>query len=143
MNGGDIKTVFSSIVSALSSASADLPSMLSYKTIADGESLYNTPPCFGIYILGLVLKWLKKAGGVSGLRDQLGEPFRFFEFDGGLLIQAGPMPQMGDSNRELSVPEYRRLAQLLKSIRVTDHKAFPAWSGFDAGRTTSWLARFD
>ncbi|HSG81052.1 MAG TPA: type VI immunity family protein [Gemmatimonadota bacterium] len=87
--------------------------------------------------------WLKKAGGVSGLRDQLGEPFRFFEFDGGLLIQAGPMPQMGDSNRELSVPEYRRLAQLLKSIRVTDHKAFPAWSGFDAGRTNSWLARFD
>jgi len=44
-----------------------LPSMLNYKTIADGGSLYNTPPCFGIYILGLVLKWLKKSGGLEAM----------------------------------------------------------------------------
>ncbi|HSG01160.1 MAG TPA: 3-phosphoserine/phosphohydroxythreonine transaminase [Vicinamibacterales bacterium] len=51
----------------LARSGANLPSMLSYKTIAEGESLYNTPPCFGIYILGLVLKWLKKAGGLEAM----------------------------------------------------------------------------
>jgi phosphoserine aminotransferase len=48
--------------------SADaLPSMLNYKTMADNASLYNTPPVFGIYILGLVLKWLIKEGGLGAM----------------------------------------------------------------------------
>ena len=48
--------------------SADaLPSMLNYKLQADNDSRYNTPPAFGIYILGLVLKWLKGAGGLSAI----------------------------------------------------------------------------
>ena len=41
------------------------PTMLNYKTQADKESLYNTPPCFAIYMAGLTLKWLKKLGGVK------------------------------------------------------------------------------
>jgi phosphoserine aminotransferase len=48
--------------------SADsLPSMLNYKLLAENTSLYNTPPCFGIYILRLVLKWLKNAGGLEAI----------------------------------------------------------------------------
>lgn len=48
--------------------SADtLPSMLNYKTMAANGSLYNTPPVFGIYILGLVLKWLLKQGGLDAI----------------------------------------------------------------------------
>jgi phosphoserine aminotransferase len=48
--------------------SADsLPSMLNYKLMADNGSLYNTPPVFGIYILGLVLQWLIKNGGLSAI----------------------------------------------------------------------------
>ena len=48
--------------------SADsLPSMLNYKVQADNDSRYNTPPAFGIYILGLVLNWLKGAGGLSAI----------------------------------------------------------------------------
>ncbi len=43
---------------------AELPVMLDYKTLASDGSLYNTPPCFSIYILGLVLKWLKEIGGL-------------------------------------------------------------------------------
>ena len=34
--------------------------MLKWKTQADKDSLYNTPPCYGIYICGKVFKWLKK-----------------------------------------------------------------------------------
>jgi phosphoserine aminotransferase len=44
-----------------------LPSMLNYKIQAENGSLYNTPPAFGIYILGLVLKWLKGIGGLAAI----------------------------------------------------------------------------
>ncbi len=43
------------------------PLMLSYKTMIDKDSMYNTPPCYNIYMLGLVMKWLSKHGGVEGM----------------------------------------------------------------------------
>lgn len=43
------------------------PTLLRYKVMADSESLYNTPPCYNIYICGLVFKWLKKMGGISAI----------------------------------------------------------------------------
>ncbi|MGN1001805.1 MAG: 3-phosphoserine/phosphohydroxythreonine transaminase [Oscillospiraceae bacterium] len=43
------------------------PLMLSYKTMIDKDSMYNTPPCYNIYVLGLVLKWLDKMGGIAGM----------------------------------------------------------------------------
>lgn len=46
-----------------------VPTMLRYKTHADKGSMFNTPPCFAIYAIGLVLKWLKKMGGVSALEE--------------------------------------------------------------------------
>jgi len=51
----------------LSRSAESLPSMLSYRTIAEADSLYNTPPTFGIYILGLVLKWLIGLGGLEAI----------------------------------------------------------------------------
>jgi phosphoserine aminotransferase len=48
-------------------APVSLPSMLSYKTHADNGSLYNTPPTFGIYMLGLTLKWLRGLGGLEAV----------------------------------------------------------------------------
>ena len=44
------------------------PTMLKYKTQADADSLYNTPPCYGIYICGLVFKWVKEMGGLSAMK---------------------------------------------------------------------------
>lgn len=44
------------------------PAMLDYKTQADEKSLYNTPPCFSIYMVGLVMKWIKKQGGLAGIQ---------------------------------------------------------------------------
>ncbi len=43
------------------------PTMLTYKTHADKDSMFNTPPCFAIYGVGEVLKWLKKQGGVKAM----------------------------------------------------------------------------
>ena len=42
--------------------------MLKYKIHADNESLYNTPPAYGIYICGKVFKWLKAKGGLSAMK---------------------------------------------------------------------------
>ena len=43
------------------------PLMLGYKTMIDKDSMYNTPPCWCIYMLGLVLEWLEGQGGVPGM----------------------------------------------------------------------------
>ena len=44
-----------------------VPSMLKYSTHADKDSLYNTPPTFGIYIFSLILKWIKDKGGIEAI----------------------------------------------------------------------------
>ncbi len=46
------------------------PTMLDYKTHADADSLYNTPPCYTIYICKLVLDWLKENGGLEAMRER-------------------------------------------------------------------------
>lgn len=46
------------------------PTMLKYKTHADADSLYNTPPAYGIYICGKVFKWLKKMGGLAVMKER-------------------------------------------------------------------------
>ena len=45
----------------------DTPLMLSYQRMIDKDSMYNTPPCYNIYMLGLVLDWLREQGGVEGM----------------------------------------------------------------------------
>ena len=46
------------------------PTMLKWKTQADADSLYNTPPCYGIYICGKVFKWLKDQGGLTAMKKR-------------------------------------------------------------------------
>ncbi len=45
------------------------PTMLRYKIHADNDSLYNTPPAYGIYICGKVFKWLKRQGGLEAMKE--------------------------------------------------------------------------
>lgn len=47
---------------------ANLPVMLDYKVLSESGSLHNTPPCYSIYIVGLVMKWLKGLGGLSEIQ---------------------------------------------------------------------------
>ncbi|MCR3922432.1 MAG: 3-phosphoserine/phosphohydroxythreonine transaminase [Firmicutes bacterium] len=51
---------------------SSLPTMFNYETFAKHDSLYNTPPTFGIYMLNLVLQWIKENGGLTamGQRNQ-------------------------------------------------------------------------
>ena len=46
------------------------PAMLKYKIHADAQSLYNTPPAYGIYICGKVFKWIKKMGGLEVMKQR-------------------------------------------------------------------------
>ena len=45
-----------------------VPTMLQYKTHADADSLYNTPPCYNIYMCGKVFKWIKNMGGLEAMK---------------------------------------------------------------------------
>ncbi|MCE1253824.1 MAG: phosphoserine transaminase [Anaerolineae bacterium] len=66
---------------------ANLPVMLDYKIMAENGSLYNTPPCYSIYIVGLVLKWLKGLGGLSAIekmnRDKAALVYKVIDESGG------------------------------------------------------------
>lgn len=49
----------------LSETPASVPTMMAYRTYAENESMFNTPPTFGIYLAGLVFEWLQAKGGVE------------------------------------------------------------------------------
>ena len=46
------------------------PTMLNYTTMADSKSLYNTPPCWNIYITMLTLEWIKSLGGLTVMKER-------------------------------------------------------------------------
>ncbi len=49
---------------------SDLPTMLQYRTHAEKESMFNTPPTFGIYIISLTLKWILEQGGLEKVGER-------------------------------------------------------------------------
>lgn len=51
----------------LGNAKENTPVLLDYKTMADKDSMYNTPPTYAIYILGLVLEWIESMGGLEAM----------------------------------------------------------------------------
>jgi phosphoserine aminotransferase len=48
-------------------AKEQVPTMLKYKTHTEGKSLFNTPPVFGVFVLGKTLKWIQKQGGLEAI----------------------------------------------------------------------------
>lgn len=54
----------------LNCAIQECPSILNYKVMSDNGSLYNTPPCFNIYVSGLIFKWLKELGGLEEIGNR-------------------------------------------------------------------------
>ncbi len=51
-------------------AAPTTPSVFDYKIQADNDSMYNTPPTYGIYIAGLVFRWLKDLGGLAKMEEK-------------------------------------------------------------------------
>lgn len=70
---------------------AGTPVMLDYAQLAADDSMYNTPPCYNIYILGLVLEWLEAQGGVA-------------EMERRSLIRSGVLYDAIDRSRLFTAP---------------------------------------
>ncbi len=49
---------------------AYVPTMCNYKIMADNDSMYNTPPCYSIYVMGLVLEWIESIGGLTEMQKR-------------------------------------------------------------------------
>jgi hypothetical protein len=90
-------------------------------------------------------RWLKEMGGIDHLRIHLDESFGFYPYDGGLIIQAGPKPQIGDVQANRWPQHYVTLAKVLKRIQVKNHYPFhfggPGRMNHQA--SLAWLFRFD
>lgn len=54
----------------IAQARQDIPTILKYAIHAENNSLYNTPPCYAIYIMKLVLEWVKQLGGLSAIEKR-------------------------------------------------------------------------
>ena len=54
----------------------DLPTMLQYRTAAKERSLYNTPPTFGMYVMGRVFRWIRELGGLAAMAERNAEKAR-------------------------------------------------------------------
>ena len=53
----------------LGRAAATTPALLNWKIAADSGSMYNTPPCFALYLMGLVFAWLERRGGLEAIEE--------------------------------------------------------------------------
>ena len=53
----------------LGNARPETPSMLDWKLMADNDSMYNTPPCYAIYMAGLVYEWIENLGGLEVMKE--------------------------------------------------------------------------
>lgn len=84
---------------------------------------------------------VKRLGGQQAIVAQLGEEIAVVNMPWGLLIQAGPMPELGVVNAGQTLPLYRRVNQVLRPVRVAVHMDFGV--EFEAARTRNWMTRFD
>jgi Protein of unknown function (DUF3396) len=91
-------------------------------------------------------RYLPEVGGLDYLRMRLPEDtFPFYKYDGGLIIQAGPWPQMGDTTKNLWPEHYVTLAKVLKKIQIKEHYGLiqKKRGALDNEFMKEWLIRFD
>jgi hypothetical protein len=93
--------------------------------------------------------WLDEMGGADAVAAgvaALDSRFSVHRYDGGIMIQAGPHPQLGSAEHNRWPDLYVKLAKYLKPIRITQHRPFHQGGPgprFDLERSEAWLRRFD
>ena len=90
-------------------------------------------------------RFVERLGGAAALRGRFSGSIALHEVSGGLLIQAGPAPEAGDSEQGDLLPLYREVARALAPVRLATHPSLgPAELGsFGPEGTARWLRRFD
>jgi Protein of unknown function (DUF3396) len=87
---------------------------------------------------------VERLGGVERLKRDLGADVPVRSLEGGVMVQAGPQPQIGDVNRQQDLPLYRRVGRVLAPVRSREHPAFLRREGVPSREATQkWLSRFD
>ncbi|BCO26571.1 phosphoserine aminotransferase [Rhodoferax lithotrophicus] len=83
------------------------PSALNYRTVADNQSMYNTPATYSIYIAGLVFKWLKAQGGIAAMEARnMAKAKLLYETLDGSSLYINRVAQ--DCRSRMNVPFYLR-----------------------------------
>ncbi|MPY88566.1 MAG: 3-phosphoserine/phosphohydroxythreonine transaminase [Luteitalea sp.] len=100
---------------------SSIPTMLSYATHADNNSLYNTPPAFAIYVVGLVAKWLRREGGLEaiGRRNERKASQLYAEIDRTDFYRGHAQPE----SRSLMNVTFRLPSEALEKTFVADATA--------------------
>jgi hypothetical protein len=97
------------------------------------------------WLTALSDRWISQLGGLDYLRIRLGDEFYFYPYEGGVIIQAGPKPQVGDAQNDRWPALYVTLARVLKPIQVKEHYPFHLGGvgKLDYEATMAWINRFD
>jgi phosphoserine aminotransferase len=83
------------------------PSAFDYRTVADNQSMFNTPPTYGIYIAGLTFQWLKAQGGVAAMEARnIAKAAVLYDFIDGSQLYASPVDKAVRSR--MNVPFFLR-----------------------------------
>lgn len=87
--------------------------------------------------------YVNKLGGKDKLKANLGENILVHELSHGIMIQAGPRPEVGDANQREKLPYYHRVGKVLKEIRFPNEAIGDYELVGSPEYTAEWLARFD
>ncbi len=101
---------------------ATLPPMLDYKLLSEHTSLYNTPPCFGIYVTGLVFKWILKQGGLPAIaahnRQKAANVYAAIDQSGGFYKGHALPDSRSDMNVTFRLPDEALEDQFVKLAKA-------------------------
>ncbi len=106
----------------LDRARPECPTMLAYKTAAENDSMYNTPPTYSIYLAGLVFQWLKKQGGLQAIETiNRRKADKLYSYIDGSGFYANPVEPV--SRSLMNVPFTLANADLDKSFLALSEQA--------------------
>jgi phosphoserine aminotransferase len=98
------------------------PTMLDYKVAADNDSMYNTPPTYGLYLAGLVFKWLKNLGGLTAMEAlNRGKAEKLYQYIDNSGFYSNPVELA--SRSWMNIPFALANADLDKQFLVESEKA--------------------
>ncbi len=116
----------------LGKSRADIPTMLDWKTAADNESMYNTPPTYAWYLAGLVFKWLKAQGGVEAMaKINARKAQKLYDYIDNSLFYSNPVEKNSRSmmNVPFTLPSesldnaFLREADILGFLNLKGHRS--------------------
>jgi phosphoserine aminotransferase len=107
------------------------PSAFDYRLVAQNQSMYNTPPTYGIYIAGLTFQWLKKQGGVAAMQERnIAKAQLLYDYMDGSQLYVNPVDKAvrsrmnvpfflrGDDGQPLLDPTHPRNAAFLDGAKA-------------------------